>query len=161
MSVTKRILSIIPVITCFFALIANTNARAQTPGAEDASNPSPDLVGRLTKELGVSPEQAKGGAGAIFSLAKNRLSPEDFSKLADAVPGMDGLLKAAPRDGAGLGSLGSIASGKAGGLASLAGSFKSLGLSPSTAAKFVPVLQKYIGAKGGAGLASRFAGALK
>jgi len=160
MTFTKRALSIVQVIACFFALTAIMDAKQQA-GVQDAADPNPDLVGRLTQQLGITPEQAKGGAGAIFSLAKSRLSSGDFSKLADAVPGMDGFLKAAPKAGAGLGSLGSIASGKAGGLASLAGSFQSLGLSPSAAGKFVPVLQQYIGAKGGSGLASRFAGALK
>jgi hypothetical protein len=158
MKFTKRILPIVQLLVCFLALAGIVAAQAQTSRAENANS---DLVGRLTKQLGVTPEQAKGGAGAIFSLAKNRLSPDDFSKLADAVPGMDGFLKAAPRGGAGLDSLGSRASGKGGGLASLAGSFQSLGLSPSDAGKFVPVLQKYIGNRGGSGLASRFAGAVK
>ena len=157
MSFTKKILPIVQVMACFIALTGN--AQAQTR-AEDAANANPDLVGRLTKDLNITPEQAKGGAGAIFSLAKSRLSPEEFSKLSNAVPGMDEFLKAAPH-GAGLDALGSLASGKGGGLASLAGSFKSLGLSPGMAGKFAPVLQKYIGGRGGSDLASRFAGALK
>ena len=161
MSFTKRIFSIVQVMACFIVLTGIVVARAQTSGAEDAANPNPDLVGKLTKKLNITPEQAKGGAGAIFSLAKSRLNPEDFGKLVDAVPGMDGFLKAAPKGGAGLGSLGSLASGKGGGLASLAGSFQSLGLSPAEAGKFVPVLQKYIAGKGGSGLATRFGDALK
>ena len=161
MSFTKRIFLIVQAIACFIALTGVVDARAQTSQGEDAANPNPDLVGRLTKKLNITPEQAKGGAGAIFSLAKSRLNPEDFGKLVDAVPGMDGFLKAAPKGGAGLGSLGSLASGKGGGLASLAGSFQSLGLSPADAGKFVPVLQKYIAGKGGSGLASRFGDALK
>lgn len=161
MSFTKRIFSIVQVMACFIALSGIVNAQAQTSGAEDTANPNPDLVGKLTKKLNITPEQAKGGAGAIFSLAKSRLNAEDFGKLTDAVPGMDGFLKAAPRGGEGLDALGSRATGKGGGLASLAGSFKSLGLSPSDAGKFVPVLQKYIGNKGGSGLASRFADAVK
>src|SRR5262245_48725641 len=57
---------------------------------------SPDLVGALAKELSATPQQAQGAAGALFSLAKTRLKPEEFSQVAAAVPGMDGLLKAAP-----------------------------------------------------------------
>lgn len=76
---------------------------------------------------------------------------------------MDALLKAAPsaKGGSPLGSLGSIAPSGTAGLASLAGSFKSLGLSPGMATKFVPVLENYVKSKGGSGLASLFAGALK
>lgn len=61
-----------------------------------ATSASPELVGQLTKELSITPAQAKGGAGALFGLAKDRLSPADFSKVAAAVPGMKSFLKAAP-----------------------------------------------------------------
>lgn len=147
-------------------------------GAEGQANPNPDLVSKLTQQLNITPQQATGGAGAIFGLAKSRLSPADFSKIASAVPGMDGFLKAAPATGApatgapaagapatsassALGSLGSMAPGGLGGLSSLAGSFQSLKLSPATASQFVPVLENYISSKGGANVASLFTGALK
>ena len=76
---------------------------------------------------------------------------------------MDGFLKAAPaaKGESPLGSLASIAPGGTAGLASLAGSFKSLRLSPAVAGKFVPVLQKYIESKGGSSVSTLFAGALK
>lgn len=124
---------------------------------------SPELVGTLTKELSITPEQATGGAGALFGLAKTRLKPEQFSQVAAAVPDMDGLLKAAPKPegSSALGSLGSSLPGGAGGLASMAGSFKSLGLSPDMAGKFVPVLTKYVDAKGGKDVGALLAGALK
>jgi Protein of unknown function VcgC/VcgE (DUF2780) len=81
------------------------------------------------------------------------------------VPGMDGLLKAAPKAESGgssaLGSLGSKLPGGAGGLASVAGSFQSLGLSPDMAAKFVPVMTKFVESKGGSSVGSLLAGALK
>jgi hypothetical protein len=133
------------------------------PATKNSTNPNAELVGALTKQLKVTPQQATGGAGAIFGLAKSRLNPADFSKVAAAVPGMDRFLKAAPSGGGGsmLGSLASQAGGGMGGLASLAGSFQSLGLSSSMAGKFVPVLENYIGGKGGSGVASLFAGALK
>lgn len=132
---------------------------------------SPELVGQLTKQLSVTPDQATGGAGALFNLAKSRLSAGDFSKVAAAVPGMDGLLKAAPKAESGgssalgsvgsLGSMGSKLPGGAGGLASVAGSFQSLGLSPDMAAKFVPVMTKFLESKGGSSVGSLFAGAMK
>jgi len=155
-----KILRIVLVTTCLFTLVLG--AQGQAPAKTTSVNP--ELVGMLTKELKVTPEQATGGAGAIFALAKSRLSPADFSKVAASVPGMEGFLKAAPAPkGAAsmLTSLESVAPGGPGGLASLAGSFKSLKLSPEMAGKFVPVLQNYIGAKGGSSVAGLFAGALK
>ena len=58
-------------------------ARAQAPASATAipKSPSPELVGSLTKKLSVTPEQATGGAGALFALAKSKLSVEDFSKV--------------------------------------------------------------------------------
>lgn len=130
-----------------------------------AANPSPELVGELTKGLGITPEQAVGGSGALFGLAKSRLKPEEFGKVASAVPGMDGLLAAAPQSpmggGSALGSVTSALPGAIGGLAPVAGAFKSLGLSPEMAAQFVPILTNFVGGKGGAGTASLLTSAFK
>src|SRR5688500_1024200 len=60
--------------------------------AAAAAKASPALVEALGKEIGASPEQAAGAAGALFGLAKSRLKPEEFSQVATAVPGMDALL---------------------------------------------------------------------
>src|SRR5262245_10636867 len=152
---------IVLVTACLFAcvLLAPCSVQAQTP-----KNPSPELVGQLTKELGINPTQATGGAGSLFGLAKSRLKPGEFSQVAKVVPGMDGLLKAVPKQKGGsgvLGSVGSVIPGQAGGLASVAGSFKSLGLSPEMASKFVPVLTKFVESKGGANVASLLGGVLK
>ncbi len=164
MKLNKNKMLITVITACFFALLslAAGSAQAQAP-ITAATNPSPELVGMLTKELNVTPEQATGGAGALFGLAKTRLKPEEFSQVAEAVPGMDGLLQAAPKpEGTStLGSLGSVLPGKAGRLASVAGSFQSLGLSPDMAAKFVPVMTQYVQSRGGAGVASLLAGALQ
>src|SRR5262249_30182275 len=72
--------------------IAPGGGLAQAP----AGGASSELVGLLAKEMGSSTKQAQGAAGSIFRLAKTRMTPEDFGKVATAVPGMDGLLKAAP-----------------------------------------------------------------
>jgi len=133
---------------------ATVSAQAKLPNAE--------LADMIAKELKVTPKQATGGAGSLFGLAKTRLNPEDFSKVASAVPGMDGLLKAAPKaSSSNLGSLGSSLPGQAGALSAVAGQFKKLGLSPDMVAKFVPILTKFAESKGGAGVASILAGALK
>jgi hypothetical protein len=153
------------IVVCTFSILglAAGQALAQAPAAAQAKSPSPELVGMLTKDLKVTPEQATGGAGALFGLAKSRLKPEEFSQVSDAVPGMDGFLKAAPKQSSGspLGSLGSSLPGGAGGLASVAGSFKSLGLSPDMVSKFVPILTQFVQSKGGAKAGSLLAGALK
>jgi Protein of unknown function VcgC/VcgE (DUF2780) len=157
-----RIPRIVTYLVAFIALAAG-QASAQAPATTLAKTPSPELVGMLTKGLGVTPEQATGGAGALFGLAKSRLKPDEFSQVAAAVPGMDGLLKAAPKQagGSSVGSLSSALPGGAGGLASVAGSFKSLGLSPEMASKFVPLLTQFVQSKGGANAASLLLGALK
>lgn len=129
-------------------------ARAQS-AATDAAE-SDELVGTLTKELGVTQDQARRGAGTLFALAKQRLEPSAFADVAKAVPGMDGLLAAAPA----LDGLGGDR-GRLGTLAATAGAFKTLGLQPGMVTKFVPVLTKFVGAKGGGGVAQLLAGALK
>src|SRR5215218_3582683 len=130
--------------------------KAQSPATQvkGLTNPSPELVGKLTKELSITPEQATGGSGALFGVAKSRLKPEDFLKVANVVPGMDGLLKAAPKpkhEGTDstdlLGSVGSMLPGKAGAIASTAGAFKQLGIPPETAIKFLPIMTKFVDLK--------------
>ena len=112
--------------------------------AEVAAKASPELVGALSKEIGATPEQAAGAAGALFGVAKSRLNPADFSQVATAVPGMDSLLKAAPIGGT-LSPLG----GQANGLVTAASAFSKLGLSPDMVSKAVPVLTSYVTKSGG------------
>lgn len=70
---------------CLFALVAVTQAEGQTRVPEAVAVSS-------RREPKVAPEQATGGAGAIFSSAKNQLNPADFAKLAASVPAVDGFL---------------------------------------------------------------------
>ncbi len=128
-----------------------------------AAAASPELVGQLTKQLSISPTQAAGGAGTLFGLAKSRLSSADFSKVAAAVPGMGGLLKAAPQpdNSSGLSSLAGSLPGGMGGMASTAASFEKLGLSPDMISKFVPIMTSYVESKGGSSTASLLSGVLK
>lgn len=199
MSIASKLLSVV----WLAAMIAiGAQAQAQAPVA---SAPNNELVNMLASGLHITPQQAQGGAGAIFGLVKSKVSPAEFNKLSKAVPGMDGFLNAAPppsgtSQGAAqgepapagappntaqgvagaaqgatgalqsgtsqaassaMGSLGSAAPGGASGLASLGGSFQSLGMSPTMVSKFAPIMQNYIGTKGGPGLASIFSGALK
>ena len=112
-----------------------------------------DLLGTLTNKLGITQEQAAGGAGAIFDYAKKNLSADDFSKIAGGIPGMDGLLSAAPAaEGGGssmLSQAGNMLGGSAGGLASLAGAFESLGLDADMVSEFLPLVYDYVGGASG------------
>jgi len=130
---------------------------AADPAAADAAKASPDLVAALSKELGSTPEQSAGAAGALFGVAKTRLKPADFSQVSKAVPGMDLLLKAAPAPGGGAG--GQLA--KLQGLGAAAAAFSKLGLKPELVAKAVPILTQFVGKSGGASVGKLLAGALK
>jgi hypothetical protein len=124
---------------------------------------SPELVGELTKGLSITPQQATGGAGALFNAAKSKLSAADFGKIAAVVPGMGSFLKAAPSTGGGMGLSGLTSSlpGNMGTMASAASAFQKLGLSPGMAEKFVPILTNFVHAKGGSDVASLLSGVLK
>jgi hypothetical protein len=114
-----------------------------------------ELIQDLVKNLGVSEQAAKGGAGLIFKLAQDKLPAGDFSKVAGVVPGMSDLVKAAPASGGPLGGLGKLTSaipggaGKLGNLASLAGGFSKLGMDTGMIGKFVPIILSFVGSKGG------------
>src|SRR3954453_13846834 len=114
---------------------AAAQAEAATDRAAAAAKASPELGKALFTELGSTPEQSAGAAGALFSVAKSRLKAEEFAQGSKAVPGMRSLLKAAPATaggGAG-GALGAMSkavgtTGSASSLASAASAFSSLGL---------------------------------
>ena len=144
--------------------LPSLDAGQKTSGsmAAAAAKANPELIDALSKEIGATPEQAAGAAGALFGLAKSRLSADEFSQVSNAVPGMDSLLSAAPAVGA-VGTAGALsqAAGSAGGLASAASAFSKLGLKPDMVSKAIPVLTSFVTKSGGANVANLLAGALK
>jgi len=125
------------------------------------------LTDTLVKKLSISNEQAQGGAGALFQLAKSKLDAGQFAELSKAVPEMDSLLSAAPKPSgaiSGLAQGASSALGEAnkayGNLAGLAPAFKALNLSPDSVDEFVPVVVDYVSAKSGAVTANMLQSAL-
>ena len=134
-------------------------SQAAQEAASAAASASPELVGQLSKELGATPEQAAGAAGALFGIAKSRLKPEEFSQVSSAVPGMDSLLKAAPGASSAVGITGAPAA--ATGLAGATSAFTKLGLKPDMVSKAVPVLTSFVTKSGGADVGKLLAGALK
>jgi hypothetical protein len=122
-----------------------------------------ELIQNLTNQLGITTEQATGGAGALFNLAKSQLTSEDFSQIAAAVPDIDNLIAAAPAvtestTGAVSSMLGSESG--LGSLASLASSFSKLGLSSDMIGQFTPIVLDYLQQAGGTNLMEMTKGAL-
>ena len=125
------------------------------------------LTDTLVKKLSISNEQAQGGAGALFQLAKSKLDAGQFAELSKAVPEMDSLLSAVPKQSGTLSGLAQDASsalGEAnnpyGNLAGLATTFTALNLSPDKIDEFVPVVVDYVSAKSGAVTANMLQSAL-
>jgi hypothetical protein len=144
------------------ALLSTTSIAAQ-----DAN-----LVQTLVKQTGVTEKQASGGAGLVLDYAKKQMSPGDFSQLTTSVPefgplATQGAKLAPPKPtgatGAAAGAASGItgAMGLGGGLSSLGGAFKALGMSPEMVTKFVPILLDYAKGKGGAGAFGLLSKALK
>ena len=126
-----------------------------------------ELVQQLVQGLNIEEEQAKGGSGLIFKMAKEKLGDGEFAQVANAVPGVTNLIGAAPQGGAGLaGAIGGLAGAMGGGgqvanIAALAGGFGQLGLNPGMATQFVPIILSFVQNKGGDGVKNILAGVLK
>jgi hypothetical protein len=121
---------------------------------------SKDLVASMAKELGSSTQQAEGATGSLLSLAQSKLKPEDWGKVAKAIPGVDSLLKAAPTTPVGTTGIPG-ASSAAGGLAGVAGAFSKLGLSPELVSKAIPILTSFVTKNGGGDVGKLLASAFK
>jgi hypothetical protein len=135
-------------ITCF-ALIATA-----IPVTSSAANPfSNPLMATLTSKLGITQDQAEGGVGSMLTLAQEKLAKGDFDKIASVIPGASKYLDKAKSLGAVTGALGNGAG--------LTGAFSKLGINSETAAKFVPMVTKFVGKTGGKDLGTKFATALK
>ena len=126
-----------------------------------------DLVGLLTKNLGVSNEQAGSGAGAIFNAASKNMSVDDFTKVTDALPEVTSLMNNVSSGGSGSSSLGGVSSvlGKSGSslstLAGLSDTFSKLGLSSDMVGKFIPIVLEYAQSRGGSQIANLLKSALQ
>lgn len=126
-----------------------------------------ELINQLVQQLGIDEGQAKGGAGLLLKMAKDKLGAGDFGKVADAVPGIDSLIQSAPEEG-GLGStLGGLSSalgggaGSLGSLASLAGGFSKLNLDSGMVGKFIPIILSFVQSQGGDSVKNLLSGVLK
>ena len=125
------------------------------------------LVQLLVNKTGVTSEQAEGGAGSIFSTAKQNMEVKDFSKVTTAMPEVEPLMAAAPKTEKSSGILGGASSmlgGKTGSLGKIAGlydSFSKLGLSKEMVGKFIPLILDYSESKGGKTISNLLKAALE
>ena len=109
----------------------------------------------LLKNIGITTQQAEGGAGSIFNAAKQNMGVEDFLKVTTAMPEVEPLMAAAPKIEKGSGTLGGISSmlseniGSVGKMAGLYDSFSKLGLSKDMVGQFIPIILDYTKSKGG------------
>ena len=120
------------------------------------------LVNLLTDRLDVTEKQASGGAGSLFNMARGLLSETDYGKVAEAVPGIGDLIKAAPE----VSQASSRASDKISELTQGLGAvtdavdnakkyamvyeqFKKLGLDTEMVSKFIPVILSFVESSGG------------
>lgn len=124
---------------------------AQGVGASQMS-----LTDTLTRQLGISPNQALGGSGAIFQAAQGNMDPQDFTTLSQSVPEMNDMLSAAPSAPDSISGMTGEVSSMMGGTgdtlnstASLASSFQQLNLSPDMVGKFTPIITDYVKNSGG------------
>lgn len=138
-------------LAALVALAGLSGTGCATAGLPSGITSNP-LVSALTSGLGVSPEQAVGGTGAMMGLAQNKLSPDQFGSITSAVPGLGDITKAA---GPLLGGT-SLSS-----LADVQGAFSKLGMSPETVSKFAPIIGEAISKGGSSQAASLFTGLFK
>ncbi|UCH66412.1 MAG: DUF2780 domain-containing protein [Ignavibacterium sp.] len=111
-----------------------------------------ELINSLTN-LGVSPNQAIGGVGALMNLAQGKLSADDFTKVAGAFPDLDNLMSQAEGLGAFTGQLTDMAG--------VENSFTNLGMETGMVNQFIPELTSFASNKGGEEVASLLSGAFK
>ena len=139
-----------------FALPARAQFELVQPSTEAVSTAiksNPDLVNGLAKELQATPEPAAAAAGALFGIAKSLMAPEDFAQVSKAVPDMESLLAAAPKDTdstlltpgfAASSSPATMTMAAPNGMASAIGTLSKLGIKPDMIAKAVPFLSGYM-----------------
>ena len=125
-----------------------------------------DLIRKLTRDLGVSRDQAKGGLVALLRAGQQNMERKDFEQFVADIPGADKLLKNAPAQStlsSLAGGLGSLLGGRsgAGRWEGLAASFSELGVDLDTAKKFGPIVIDYVRQHGGEHLVDKIRAALK
>lgn len=112
-----------------------------------------NLIERLMEDLGVTRQQAEGGAGLLLGFAQKNLARDRFVEVADSIPAISDIIGKAPRGEIALvrpwRAVLSRWFGGLGGLYVLVEAFRDLGLDKLQIAKFVEVLLDFFREKGG------------
>lgn len=124
----------------FLVIAAGVGSSAWGAGWSD-SLMGKDLDSLLGKQLGLTGDQSKGGIGAIFGLAKEKMTSADFDKMTSTVPGVDKYVSKAKK----LGLLDKPIGNKDG----LSAAFTKLGISKENADKMIPAVTDLVGIIGG------------
>ncbi|WP_152219618.1 DUF2780 domain-containing protein [Pseudomonas sp. SCB32] len=149
-------LAVSPVFAATF-----TETAEPAPSAEAPAQTANALLSNLTRQLGVSEQQAIGGTGALLGLALNTLKENDSTQLQKAMPNMQQL-----SGNESMGDLGGVLGGLGGAAALLGGInnlqdvdqiFGVLGMDQSMIGRFAGVILDYFTEQG---LSSQLLGTL-
>ena len=124
---------------------------------EQGSN---SLINSIMTSTGVDKDQAMGGTGALFEMAKGKMDKTDFDKVSDVVPDMDSMMDAIPALSGGSSMLGSVATTLTG-MPKVLAVFDKLGISQDKVALFTPIIVNYVEDKGGEALGKILGDSLK
>ncbi|OEF23010.1 DUF2780 domain-containing protein [Vibrio rumoiensis] len=103
----------------------------------DSVKSSSGLISSLTDQLGVSPTQAAGGAGALIAMASNELTGSTGDELNALSPKISSLLSSAKSASSSIDSMSAVTA-----------AFEKLGLDSSMVEQFVPIVLDYLGNEG-------------
>jgi len=145
------------IMTWAIIVLFTINSQAQNLGS---LTEQVGLASQIMQSTGVDQNQALGGAGALFGMAKEGMSADDFSKVTDAVPEMSKMMDAVPNLGGGTSTLSSAATALVG-MPKVTAAFEKLGISKDKIALFTPVIVSYIEKKAGSALSDKVAKSLK
>ena len=124
-----------------------------------------EVARRLAEDLGVTAMQAEGGAGLLLGFAEQRLSAEEFARVADTIPAISDVIGKAPRweirPASPLRESISRWFGGLGGLAGLVEGFEKLGCEKAMIVDFVNALVEFFREQGGDEIAALLRGVLR
>ena len=131
-----------------------SSAASASSALSGALGPASALISSLGASIpGLSQAQAILGAGSIFGLAKAKMPSDQFSQLANAVPGTNALVDEATKAGL-------PAASELSGLASLTPLLSKAGINSNMVSQLIPALGKAVSSGGGKGLADAFLAAV-
>ena len=137
----RKIISAVSIFFLTLVFLTGCSGSKSTTGKVSQSS----MINSLSKELGMTKDQTEAGLGAMMMLSKNKLSPEDFTKLSKGIPGGSSSLINKASD------LG-VVPGSVSTTADIISVLTKLGVSPVQAAKFTGSVLKFAGGLGGSTL---------